>query len=133
MISYFRSGVIVLTFLASMGVAGAQDNAPGNASAMSPSSKSQPQGQKQTLQLSPAQKEMIFTLVRRTGVHVKPPPGNLFVAIGAQVPSSTELYPLPEAAVTEVPAARPYDYTIVDDTLVLVDPVSRQIVATERQ
>ena len=131
MISYFRSGVIALTFVASMGVAGAQDNAP--ASAMSPTGKSQPQGQKQTLQLSPAQKEMIFTLIRRTGVHVKTPPGNILVAIGAQVPSSTELYSLPEAAAAKVPAARPYDYTIVDDTLVLVDPVSRQIVATERQ
>jgi hypothetical protein len=133
MISYFRSGAIALTLLASMGVAGAQDNAPGNARAMSPASKSQPQGQKQTPQLSPAQKETIFTLIRRAGVPVKPPPSNILVAIGAQVPSSTELYSLPEAAVAEVPAARPYDYTIVYDTLVLVDPVSRQIVATEWQ
>ena len=133
MITYFRSGAIALTILASMGVADAQDNAPSNASAMSPTGKSQPQGQKQTLQLSPAQKEMIFTLIRRTRVHVKMPPGNILVVIGAQVPPSTELYSLPEAAAAKVPAVRPYDYTIVDDTLVLVDPVSREIVATERQ
>jgi hypothetical protein len=127
----FRTGAIALTFLASIGVANAQDNAPGNA--MSPTSKGQPEGQKQKPQLSPAQKQMIFTLIRRTRVHVKPPPGNILVAIGAQVPSSTELYSLPDAAAAKVPAARPYDYTIVQDTLVLVDPVSRQIVATERQ
>jgi hypothetical protein len=98
---------------------------------MSPTSTSQ--AQKQMVQLSPAQKEMIFALIRRTGVDVKPPPSDMLVAIGAQVPSSTELYSLPVAAVAEVPAARPYEYTIVFDTLVLVDPVSRQIVATEWQ
>jgi hypothetical protein len=131
MIGNFRSGAIALTFLVSMGVADARDNAPGNA--MSPTSKSQPEGQKQKPQLSPAQKQMIFTFIRRTSVRIKPPPSNILVAIGAQVPSSTELYSLPEAAAAKVPAARPYDYTIVKDTLVLVDPVSRQIVATERQ
>ncbi len=76
---------------------------------------------------------MIFTLIRRNGVGIKPPPSNIYVAIGAQVPDSTELYSLPEAAAAKVPAARPYGYTVVVDTLVLVDPVSRQIVATERQ
>ena len=131
MIGNFRSGAIALTFLASMGVAAAQDSAAGNA--MSSTSKSQPEGQKQKPQLSPAQKQMIFTLIRRTSVRIKPPPSDILVAIGAQVPASTELYSLPEAAAAKVPAARPYDYTIVMDTLVLVDPVSRQIVATERQ
>jgi hypothetical protein len=131
MIGNFRSGAIALTFLASMGVAAAQDNAPGNA--MSPTSKSEPDGQKQKPQLSAAQKQTIFTLIRRNGVGIKPPPGNIVVAIGAQVPASTELYSLPDAAADKVPAARSYSYTIVVDTLVLVDPVSRQIVATERQ
>jgi hypothetical protein len=129
--SYSRSGAIALVFLAGIGVANAHDHASGNA--MSPTSKSQHEDQKQALQLSPAEKQMTFTLIRRTRVHLKPPPNNILVAIGAQVPSSTELYSLPEVAVAKVPAARPYDYTIVEDTLVLVDPVSRQIVATERQ
>ena len=133
MTSHFHGGAIALVFLASTGIAGAQDSAPGNDNAMSSSSTSQPQTRRQVTQLSPAQKERIFTLIRRSGVDVKPPPSNMLVAIGAEVPSATELYSLPGAAVAEVPAARPYEYTIVFDTLVLVDPVSRQIVATEWQ
>jgi hypothetical protein len=133
MTTHFRSGAIALAFLASTGIAGAQDGAPGNDSAMSPTPTSQPQTRRQIAQLSPAQKERIFTLIRRSGVDVKPPPSNMLVAIGAEVPSATELYSLPGAAVAEVPAARPYEYTIVFDTLVLVDPASRQIVATEWQ
>jgi hypothetical protein len=133
MISYFRGGAIALTFLAAIGVADAQDRAPGNARSVNLTSKSQSHGQRQTLQLSPAQKEMIFTLIRRTRANVKPPPSNILVAIGAQVPSSTELYSLPDAAAAKLPTAKPYVYTIVQDTLVLVDPASREIVATELQ
>jgi hypothetical protein len=133
MTSYFRGGVIALTFLATIGVADAQDSAPGNTSPLNLTSKSQSHGQSQTLQLSPAQKEMIFTLIRRTRANVKPPPSNILIAIGAQVPSSTELYSLPDAAAAKLPTAKPYVYTIVQDTLVLVDPASREIVATELQ
>jgi hypothetical protein len=64
---------------------------------------------------------------------VKPPPREIRVVIGAQVPAPTELSSLPHAAADKVPTARPYEYTIVNDTLVLVDPVSRKIVAIERQ
>jgi len=133
MISYFRGGVIALTFLATISVANAQDSGFGTASSVNLTSKSQSHGQRQTLQLSPAQKEMIFTLIRRTRANVKPPPSNIRIAIGAQVPSSTELYSLPDAAATKLPTAKPYVYTIVQDTLVLVDPASREIVATELQ
>ena len=76
---------------------------------------------------------MIFTLIRRTRANVKPPPSNILIAIGAQVPSSTELYSLPDAVAAKLPTAKPYVYTIVQDTLVLVDPASREIVATELQ
>jgi hypothetical protein len=132
MASYFR-GAIALTFLAWTSVAGATDDVPGNLKMTSPSSKSQPQTGKQVLQLSAAQKETVFTLIRQTGVAVKPPPRDIRVVIGAQVPAPTELYSLPHAAADKVPTARPYEYTIVNDTMVLVDPVSRKIVAIERQ
>jgi hypothetical protein len=130
---YFRGGPIALAFLVSAGVARAENGAPGWDNSMSPTRTGQPQTRKQIRQLSPAQKEKIFTAIRKNRVHVQPPPSSILVVIGALVPSSTELYSLPEAAVAKVPAARSYEYTIVQDTLVLVDPVSRQVVATERQ
>jgi Protein of unknown function (DUF1236) len=131
MVCKFRSGAIALTFLLSMGVADAQDNTSGGAA--SPPSHNPAEARKQPLRLSPNQKETIFTIIRRGSVQIKPPPSNIFVAIGAQIPSSTELYSIPQAAASKVPASKGYAYTIVNDTLILVDPVSRQIVATARQ
>ena len=131
--SHFRSFAIALTCLAWTSVAGAQDNVPGNTDGMRPSSESQPQTGKQLPQLSPAQKQTIFALIRKTSTAIKPPPRDILIAVGAQVPAPTELYSLPHAAADKVPGARPYEYTIVNDALVLVDPASRKIVAIERQ
>lgn len=131
MISKFRSGAIVLAFVLGPGVADAQEKHPGNVASWQ--SHNPGEARRQPLRLSPNQKEAIFTLIRRGSVQIKPPPGNIFVAIGAQIPSSTELYAVPQAATKRVPAARGYAYTIVNDTLILIDPVSRQIVATVRQ
>jgi Protein of unknown function (DUF1236) len=131
MIRKSPSGAIALAFLLSLGVANAQEKSPDNVA--NPPSHNAADARKQPLRLSPNQKETIFTLIRRGSVQIKPPPSNIFVAIGVQVPSSTELYSIPQAAATKVPAAKGYSYTIVNDTLILVDPVSRQIVATARQ
>src|SRR5262245_25215518 len=119
MVGKFRSGAITLTFLLSLGAASAQDKSPG--SVANPPTHNVAETRKQPLRLSPNQRETIFTLIRRGSVQIKPPPGNIFVAIGARIPPSTELYSIPHAAVTKVPAARGYSYTIVNDTLILVD------------
>lgn len=48
--------------------------------------------------------------------------------IGAVVPGSVELHPLPDALVTQLPAARSYRYTIIGNHPVVVDPGSHRIV-----
>jgi Protein of unknown function (DUF1236) len=83
--------------------------------------------------LSPAQRETIFTAVRRSTVSITPPPGNLAISVGAAVPASVPLYGLPDAAVRDVPGVKSYKYTIINDTLILVDPASMLIVALIRQ
>ena len=133
MASHFRSFAIALTCLAWTSVAGAQNNVPVKTDGARPPGESQPQTGKQMPQLSPAQKQTIFALIRKASMAVKPPPRDILVAVGAQVPGPTELYSLPDAAADKVPDARPYEYTIVNDALVLVDPASRKIVAIERQ
>ena len=132
MASHFRRFAIALTCLAWASVAGAQDNVPGKTDGSRPPGESQPQTGKQMPQLSPAQKQTIFALIRKSSMAVKPP-RDILIAVGAQVPAPTELYSLPHAAADKVPGARPYEYTIVNDALVLVDPASRKIVAIERQ
>lgn len=48
--------------------------------------------------------------------------------IGATLPGSVELHPLPDALVGHLPAARPYRYTIIGNRPVVVDPGSHRIV-----
>jgi hypothetical protein len=131
--NHFRKLAIAFTCLACTSVAGAQDKVPGNTDGARPPSESQPQSGKQAPQLTPAEKQTIFTLIRRTGTAVKPPPRDINVAVGAQVPDATALFSLPQAAFDKVPSVKPYEFTIVNNAFVLVDPVSRKIVAIGRQ
>ncbi len=50
------------------------------------------------------------------------------VQIGAILPHSAQLHPLPDKLVTQVPGARGHQYSIVNDRHVIVDPVTRRIV-----
>ena len=76
--------------------------------------------------LSEAQRAAIATAVRDTKI---PPPFNRFsMAIGAQVPPSIELYALPISALSQAPEARDLRYTMVQDQVVLVDPMNMRVV-----
>lgn len=48
---------------------------------------------------------------------------------GVRIPHGTHLYPLPEDIVTLVPAYRDYEYILVGDNIVIVDPDTYEIVA----
>jgi hypothetical protein len=91
------------------------------------------QTQNQKLQLGPDQKAMIFTGIRQSAINVMRPPSDFLVAIGAQVASSIELYPLPDAVVAAEPEVKPYKFTIFNNTVILVDPISMRIAETIRQ
>src|SRR5262249_37388093 len=116
---YIRVGTIAFVLLSATGFAAAQTT--------SPVSKNQQQDLK-PLKLTPTQKEMIFTAIRRSSVSITKPPSSLGVAIGAQVPSSTELYTLPDAVVADVPDLKSFRFTIVNDMLLLIDPTSMRVV-----
>jgi hypothetical protein len=49
--------------------------------------------------------------------------------VGARVPASTTLYPVPQEVVAEVPAVSNYRYTVVNNRAWLVDPASGMIVS----
>jgi Protein of unknown function (DUF1236) len=54
---------------------------------------------------------------------------NFALREGVRIPRGTHLYALPEDIVTLVPAYRDYEYILVGDNIVIVDPATYEIVA----
>jgi hypothetical protein len=50
------------------------------------------------------------------------------VEVGATLPHSAQLHPLPDALATHLPAARSYQYSIVNNRHVIVEPGTRRII-----
>ena len=79
------------------------------------------------LALTPAQRQTVYrTIVRERVVPVRP---TVEYRVGMRVPQTVELYPVPDEVVTEVPTVRPYKYMVVNDRVVLVDPITSEVVA----
>ncbi|HEX3948963.1 MAG TPA: DUF1236 domain-containing protein [Steroidobacteraceae bacterium] len=79
------------------------------------------------LALTPVQRRTIYrTIVRE---RVEPVPPTVEYRIGARVPESATLYPVPDTVAVEVPTVRPYKYMVVNGEVVLVDPATGVVVA----
>ncbi len=112
------TSVMVLIWSAGMhAVAQAPD--PGNASSSLGTSD-------QKLVLTQAQRRAIYAAVRRD--QIKPSQRPFPAEIGAEVPPMIELNPLPDEAVADNPTAKFYEYTVVQDRVVLVDPTKMRVI-----
>ncbi|MBS0533209.1 MAG: DUF1236 domain-containing protein [Proteobacteria bacterium] len=60
---------------------------------------------------------------------VEPVKLNVEVRVGTRIPQTVHYYPLPVEVVTIYPQWRGFDYIIVGDTIVVIDPGTREIVA----
>jgi hypothetical protein len=80
------------------------------------------------LDLTAAQRSVIYAAVSKDHSKVAPVP--FPVAVGGDVPPMIELYSLPDEAVASNAAAKFYEYTMVQNEVVLVDPTKMRIVAT---
>jgi hypothetical protein len=58
-----------------------------------------------------------------------PPYRDYTVSVGSLVPAGARLVPIPPAVVAEVPAVRSYRYMVVNDRMLLVDPVTGIVAA----
>jgi Protein of unknown function (DUF1236) len=82
-----------------------------------------------TLALTARQRAEIYQTVAKEKDKVRtPPPVNLRVSIGAQLPASIELYMLPDDVGAAVPATKIYRYTVVQNQVVIVDPTTMKVV-----
>ena len=78
--------------------------------------------------LSTEQRTKITTVIR--GQHVAPVTNvNFAVSIGTRVPREVGFHPLPTEIVTIYPEWRGYDFFLVREQIVVVDPRTLEIVA----
>ena len=112
-----RHGIAVLALLTSAGVAIAADTGA--------TSKDQ-------LSLTNAQQKEIWQSVSKQNMKDTTPAG-FRPAIGTVVPGSMKLHALPGDATRQVPAVRSYDYVMVQNDVLLIDPTSKKIVDIIRQ
>ena len=85
------------------------------------------QGVTPTLELTPAQRSAIYQEVHRDTSKVAP--SRFATHIGADVPPTIDLYPLPDDIQANSPEIKFYKFTGVDDEVVLVDPTKMRVIA----
>ncbi|HEX4409173.1 MAG TPA: DUF1236 domain-containing protein [Xanthobacteraceae bacterium] len=76
--------------------------------------------------LSPDQRKAIYAEVSKD--KSKTSPKDFSPVVGADVPPMIELYMLPDDAVAQVPSAKLYKYTMVEDRVVVVDPTKMRVI-----
>jgi Protein of unknown function (DUF1236) len=94
----------------------AQTTAPDSQSAVE-----QPQ-----LALTPAQRRIIYDAVRKDKAKQAKP--QFPAAVGASVPPMIELHALPDTVLAENRTANFFEYALVQDKVVLVDPTRMRVV-----
>jgi hypothetical protein len=78
-----------------------------------------------TLSLTPPQRTLIVEHIPRDRVARDV---NIDLALGAELPSSVELYEFPEDILVEVPSLKPYRYVVLERRVAVVDPSNRAVV-----
>ena len=71
--------------------------------------------------LTPAQRNTIYAEVSKDKSTTSPK--DFSPVIGADVPPMIELYELPDDAIADIPAAKLYKYTMVENRVVIVDVI----------
>jgi len=77
--------------------------------------------------LSTEQRTKITAIIKEQ--KVQPTHLNVSVTVGTRVPTSVHLYPVPVEVVDIYPEWRGFDYILVGDEIVIIDPHSHEIVA----
>jgi Protein of unknown function (DUF1236) len=111
---YFRNGMVALALVASAGVASAAGMANSAAS-------------NQHLNLTTAQQKEIWQGVSPQATK-ETTPAAFKATIGAAAPSTITLQPLPTKVGNEVPVVKSYDFAMLQNHVLIVDPSSRKIV-----
>ena len=85
------------------------------------------QGAAGAAKLSTEQRTKITSIIR--GHKVAPAHLNVSISVGTRIPDRVHLYALPTEVVDVYPEWRGYDYILVGDQILVIDPDSHEIVA----
>ena len=85
------------------------------------------QGAGGTARLSTEQRTKITSIIHQH--KVEPAHLNVSVSVGTRIPASVHLYPLPAEVITVYPDWRGYEYILVGDQIVIINPRTHEIVA----
>ena len=77
--------------------------------------------------LSTEQRTKITTVFKQH--RVEPAHLNVSVSVGTRIPANVHFYPIPQEVFVIYPEWRGYDYVLVGDQIVVIDPRSHEIVA----
>jgi hypothetical protein len=80
-----------------------------------------------SLKLTAAQKQTIYASISSQKKQETAPP-TFRVAVGAVVPPSVELQALPKTIVDLIPELKDYEYAMVTNQVLLVDPKTKQVI-----
>jgi Protein of unknown function (DUF1236) len=83
-------------------------------------------GAADTLTLSDAQQQSIWKDVSKHATN-QSAPADFNAAVGTEVPSALNTYPLPRRAARDVPAVKPYRYAMTQDKVLIVNPSDHKI------
>jgi Protein of unknown function (DUF1236) len=110
--------------------AGAKEAAPGSAKPAGTAGAGATTGQGAaagSAKLTTEQHAKITTIIKQQ--KVEPAHLNVSVSVGTRVPDSVRFYPLPVEVIVVYPEWRGYDYILVGDQILVIDPRSHEIVA----
>ncbi len=80
--------------------------------------------------LSTEQRTRITSVIRQQNVQrVEPAQLHTSITVGARIPTSVHFYPLPAQVVSIYPEWRGYDYILVGDQILVINPRTHEIVA----
>jgi len=85
------------------------------------------QGAAGSAKLSTDQRSKITTIFKQK--KVEPAHLNVSVRVGTRIPDSVHFYPVPSEVVVIYPEWRGYDYILVGDEILIIDPRTHEIVA----
>ncbi|MDP1910520.1 MAG: DUF1236 domain-containing protein [Hyphomicrobium sp.] len=92
-----------------------------------PAASTTGQGAAGAAKLSTEQRTKITTVIRQQ--KVQPAKLNVSISVGTRVPSSVHFYPMPREVFVIYPEWRGYDYILVGDQILVLDPRTHEIVA----
>lgn len=123
-----RMGMAAIALMASTGMAAAANTTTMSNSTMSNSvPKASASQASDSIKLSSAQEKTIWQDVNKQQYNAKAPSG--FTAkVGEKLPNTVMLHPLPTSVTNNIATMRPYEYAMLDQRVLIVNPQDKKVV-----